>query len=308
MFQATTNRIAASAASGMWAASGARNSRMAISVSACTMPASGLVAPLRMLVAVRAIAPVAAKPPNSGATMFARPWPTSSWFESCRVPAMPSATTADSSDSIAPSIAIVKAGPISMITCDIVSAGHTSGGRPVGMPPKALPIVAMPGHCSSWCRPVAMSIAIRGPGIRASGRKRGAYITSSRLSTARPAVGRWVCGRASTSCHSFSWKCSAAIFGSPRKSRHCPTKMMTPMPAVKPTITGAGMNLMTPPMRARPITSSIAPAISVATCSPAMPYWAVMPERIAMNAPVGPAICRRLPPNSDTRPPPMMAV
>ena len=30
------------------------------------MPATGLVAPLRMLVAVRAMAPVAAKPPNSG--------------------------------------------------------------------------------------------------------------------------------------------------------------------------------------------------------------------------------------------------
>ena len=77
------------------------------------MPASGPVAPLRTLVAVRAIAPVAAKPPNSGAAMLAMPWPISSWFESCRVPAMPSATTADSSDSIAPSIAIVNAGPSS---------------------------------------------------------------------------------------------------------------------------------------------------------------------------------------------------
>ena len=29
--------------------------------------------------------------------------------------------------------------------------------------------------------------------------------------------------------------------GSPRKSRHWPTKMMTPIPAVKPMMTGAGM-------------------------------------------------------------------
>ena len=36
-------------------------------------PASGLVAPLRMLVAVRASAPVAANPPNSGAMMLAMP-------------------------------------------------------------------------------------------------------------------------------------------------------------------------------------------------------------------------------------------
>ena len=34
---------------------------------------------------------------------------TNSWLESCRVPAIPSATTADSRDSIAPNIAIVNA-------------------------------------------------------------------------------------------------------------------------------------------------------------------------------------------------------
>lgn len=47
------------------------------------MPASGLVPPLRTFVAVRAIAHVAAKPPNSGATMFATPCPISSCAEHC---------------------------------------------------------------------------------------------------------------------------------------------------------------------------------------------------------------------------------
>ncbi len=84
--------------------------------------------------------------------------------------------------------------------------------------------------------------------------------------------------------------------------------MMTPMPEVKPTITGEGMNLMTPPMRAIPMSMSMMPAIRVATCSPAMPYSAVIPARIAMKAPVGPAICSRLPPASETMPPAMMAV
>jgi hypothetical protein len=37
------------------------------------IPASGLVPPLRILVAVRAIAPVAAIPPNSGERMLAMP-------------------------------------------------------------------------------------------------------------------------------------------------------------------------------------------------------------------------------------------
>ncbi len=73
-------------------------------------------------------------------------------------------------------------------------------------------------------------------------------------------------------------------------------------------MTGAGMNLMTPPSLARPIRTSIHPAIKVAACSPSMPYFAVIPERMAMNAPVGPAICTRLPPKSVTTRPPITAV
>ena len=97
-----------------------------------------------MLVAVRPIAPVAAKPPNNGAAMLAMPCPISSWLESWRVPAMPSATTADSSDSMAPSIAIVNAGPISSMTRAAVISGNCSVGRPCGMPPNAEPMVATP--------------------------------------------------------------------------------------------------------------------------------------------------------------------
>lgn len=62
-----------------------------------------------MLVAVRAIAPVAAMPPKNGATRFPTPCATSSASGSCLVPIMPSATTAQSSDSIAPSMAIAAA-------------------------------------------------------------------------------------------------------------------------------------------------------------------------------------------------------
>ncbi|MNV70669.1 hypothetical protein D3C71_1636480 [compost metagenome] len=73
-------------------------------------PDSGETAPLRMFVAVRAMAPVAGMPPNSGAATFAMPWPISSRLLSCRLPVMPSATTADSRDSIAPSMAMRSAG------------------------------------------------------------------------------------------------------------------------------------------------------------------------------------------------------
>ena len=40
------------------------------------------------------------------------------------------------------------------------------------------------------------------------------------------------------------------------------------MPDVKPTVTGYGMNWITEPSRAKPITTSITPAIIVAIASP----------------------------------------
>ena len=95
-------------------ASGAATSSTTSSVRACTIPATGVAAPERMLVAVRAIAPVAGSPPNSGEAMLAMPCATSSTFGLCRSPLIRSATTADISDSIAPSIATVSAGRISV--------------------------------------------------------------------------------------------------------------------------------------------------------------------------------------------------
>jgi hypothetical protein len=84
--------------------------------------------------------------------------------------------------------------------------------------------------------------------------------------------------------------------------------MITAMPAVKPAMTGFGMNRTTLPSRASPMTSSMQPAMSVANCSPAMPYCAVTPARTAMNAPVGPEICTRVPPSSEVARPATIAV
>ena len=62
------------------------------------------------------------------------------------------------------------------------------------------------------------------------------------------------------------------------------------------------------PMPVSPSTMSIAPAIRVASCRPTMPWVAVIPARITTKAPVGPAICTRLPPKADTAAPATMAV
>ena len=102
--------------------------------------------------AVRAIAPVAGRPPNSGDSTFASPCAVSSTFGSCLSPDIRSATTAESSDSIAPSIATVSAGDSSVRTSSGLNAGIRSAGRPPGTRPNREPIV------STW-RPLAATIA-----------------------------------------------------------------------------------------------------------------------------------------------------
>ena len=81
-----------------------------------------------------------------------------------------------------------------------------------------------------------------------------------------PVVGRSRPGSAWISAQTFSWKCSPETAGCrPKKYFHCPTKMITAMPEVKPTMTGFGMKRITLPSCANPIASSITPAIRVAT-------------------------------------------
>ena len=82
---------------------------MSSSTMAWTSPATGVRPPLLMFVIVRAMAPVTGMPPKRGTMMLAAPWAISSVFESCLSPVTPSATVAESSDSMAPSMAMVKA-------------------------------------------------------------------------------------------------------------------------------------------------------------------------------------------------------
>ena len=121
-----------SAAKRTCAAHGARSTMTRTRKIECTIPAIGLVAPFRIFVAVRATAPVAANPPNNGERMLAAPCPINSWFGLCRVPVMPSATTAVKSDPIAPSSAIVNAGPTSWITSVSDRPGNGRSEVPAG--------------------------------------------------------------------------------------------------------------------------------------------------------------------------------
>lgn len=105
------------------------------------MPATGVRPPFRTLVAVRAMPPVAAMPLNNDEAMFATPCATNSILDRCRPPIMPSATTADSSDSIAPRSAIVLAG---CTTSRNVSRGTPGRQRRAHL--EAEPIPDLPGE------------------------------------------------------------------------------------------------------------------------------------------------------------------
>ena len=165
MFHATTASTPASAASGMKLASGAASRMNNSKNTECSMPATGPCAPARTLVAVRAMVPVTQIPPKRPETTLAAPCATSSQLLRWRRPVIPSATTADSSDSIAPSSANDTADGSTSRTLPHPTSGSDGNGKLLGMPPNCVPIVAtsspaatvtaaaaatainMPGHC-----------------------------------------------------------------------------------------------------------------------------------------------------------------
>ncbi len=67
MFQATVTSTPAKAASGTYVTSDAASSMKSSSTTACSMPATGVRAPARTLVAVRAMVPVTQSPPRQRA-------------------------------------------------------------------------------------------------------------------------------------------------------------------------------------------------------------------------------------------------
>ena len=71
----------------------------------------------------------------------------------------------------------------------------------------------------------------------------------------------------------------------------CSVAITVAMPAVKPVVTGWGMNSMSRPSRASPITIRMTPPSIPASSSPASPNCVKMGARMTMNAAVGPVTC-----------------
>src|SRR5208283_4185702 len=127
---ATMVSTAASVAGGMCEASGAATAMKTSRNSACRMPAAGPCAPARIFVAVRAIAPVQHRPPKRAEPMLAKPCAASSQFERWRRPVMPSATTAESSDSMPPRSAMAMAEGRSSRSWRGATCGREGAGSP----------------------------------------------------------------------------------------------------------------------------------------------------------------------------------
>ena len=144
-----------------------RNRNISNSTAACTIPAMGVRPPLLMLVIVRAMAPVAGIPPKIGDARLAIPWAISSVLESWRSPITPSATVAESSDSMAPSIAMVIAGETSPLITSHDSSGTWAPGSWLEIE-KRSPMVSielMPIYCfRSKAAIVITMMAISEPG------------------------------------------------------------------------------------------------------------------------------------------------
>lgn len=168
--------------------------------------------------------------------MLATPCAMSSMFERWRPPIMPSDTTADSSDSIPASSAIVNAGLARLASRGSVTSGSAGRGSPASITPNRLPIVST-GRWNSCTIAVVTTRATSVPGIRLSKRRHTTMIANVSVPTPR--------------AHGLSesmWRASASYFwrngpgtvsiSRPSRSRIWVEKMIDAMPVVKPMVTG----------------------------------------------------------------------
>jgi hypothetical protein len=231
---------------------------------------SGDRAPARMFVAVRASAPVAAIPPKNGATMLPIAEPTSSALGSCFVPVMPSAMTAERSDSIAPSIAIANAAGKSSRTSAKERVPAPRGGRRRrdGRDARDLDAVDHRVEAGADRGDVEGSGRERCEQARARRRRadrderrgtrfvRRAGIAEEQRERRRPPrrdLGTARGPRALHSAATFSTY-GSGIFATerPKTSLIWSVAMTVAMPVVNPVVTGYGMNSIRRPRRASP--------------------------------------------------------
>src|SRR5579862_150817 len=187
IFQATMTSTADNAGKGTRLTTGAKAKIIRNSVIAWIIPAKGVLAPVLILVAVLAIAPVAGMPPKKADPKLAIPCPTSSQLDLCLPPDMPSATIAESNDSMAANRAIVIA---SGIKCRNVAtlkgrSGKEGKGKTLGISPYRSAMVATGKENSQQMR-VDKTMAAMPQGIKVKNRR--TQIISANVPALTPSV------------------------------------------------------------------------------------------------------------------------
>ena len=158
-------------------ASGAATSIASNIVNACTIPATGVLPPALIFIAVRAMAPVAGRPANKDEPIFAAPWASTSALGRCLPPFMRSATIADNSDSTPAKNAITNAeGNNSIIRTSVIEGSEGIGGS-FGNAPKRESMVSTGKFMTATMADVAATATINPGAFGASLRK--ATITAS---------------------------------------------------------------------------------------------------------------------------------
>lgn len=196
-------------------------------------------------------------------------------LERCRPPIMPSATTAERSDSTAARSAIAIAGDTNARTIATDSCGNWGAGRDASIAPKREPIVStgQPRSCTSAV--VAMS-ATKGAGSRRL--IFGHPIRMVSVMAATPMAYGFTSPMWEKKASHFSTNSAGtAPIRSPSRSFTCELKMITAIPLVNPMVTLYGMNLIAPPSFASPRAMRKIPARIVATVRPSTPYFWTMP-------------------------------
>src|SRR5262249_14846812 len=161
-------------------------------------------------------------------------------------------------DSIAPSMAMVIAGPNSSRTVASVTCGTAGCGSEAARLPNFVPIVVT-GQPATCAITVVRMSATNGAGIRAltfGQTNRMAMVMAQRATAYIDVVPRN--GTSATMC---SMGCAGiGPARTPNAASSWVTAIVTAIALVKPMITGCGTNLMRLPSLATPMTTSSAPA------------------------------------------------
>ena len=201
-------------------------------------------------------------------------------FESWRSPITPSATVAESKDSIAPRIAIVIAGDTNPLITFHEIEGISASGNWFEIE-NLSPIVSTlstPAYClSSSTATVITMMAIRLPGSFFNTLLYLAIIGHAAITATEPiptpALHRSMVPNEPIYATHFSIKSLGTVsIVSPNRSLICVVKMVSAIPLVNPTTMGYGIYLIIVPKCSTPNIIRNTPAISVAIVSPSNPY------------------------------------